>query len=199
MLDPTTYSRIVLKFVSPYARDDTTAKKWSLKFNLSGESLTSQSDADATAAALAEPVLGLVSPNTSWIAYLYYGTGESVNSYQGEYAVGAHPGTAAAYPSPSSGHNTQLEVCALIRGYVGVNSKGRSKYVFKHIHDIYEANDAVGTLLADNDNHIGTWATGVGPHDLVWVDPTTGVAATGLESQTALYTRQLRRGQKSPS
>lgn len=199
MSDPTTYNRIVLKFASPYARDDTTAKQWSLKFSLSGETLTSQSDADDTATALAAPVLALVSAETSYIGYLYYGTGHSVNDFQKSYGVGVNPGTASAYGSLSSGHRTQLEVCALGRGYVGVNSKGRAKYVFKHIHDIYEDNSSVGNLLALTGAPFDAWTTGVGPHSLVWVDPTDGTAATSVGALEPLYTRQLRRGQKSPS
>lgn len=199
MADPDGYNRIVLKFVSPYSRRDTEDQMWSVKFSLSGEAWPSLADATGTAMALAEPILTLVNGGTSYVGYLAYAPGSEVNDYQQVYAAGEYPGTATAYPEPSEGHQTQLEVCALARAAVGVNSKGRAKYLFKHIHNIIEDSSTVGELLAVSGSPLATYSTGVGPRDLVTVDPSTGQASSAWTIHPALYTRQLRRGQKSPS
>lgn len=199
MADPTTYNRFVLKFESPYARRDTSTQQWTVKFSMSGEEVTSQSDADATALDLAGPILALTEGGTSFVGYLYYAPGSDVNKYQASYATGVHPGTAAGYDSPSSCHATQLEVCGLAYAYVGVNSKGRAKYLFKHIHDILEQNTSPGNIGALTGSPLSIWSTGCGPNDLVTVDPTTGTASEAWDIHSALYTRQLRRGQKAPS
>lgn len=199
MSDPTTYNRFVLKFESPYARRDTSTQLWTTKFNMSGEAITDQTTADETALAIAGPILALSEGETSYVGYLYYPPGSAVNTLQKVYDTGAHVGTASAYASTTGLHATQLEVCALCYAYVGVNSKGRAKYLFKHVHDILEQNAAPGVLGGLTGSPLAAWSTGCGPNDLVTVDPTTGVASDTWDVHAGLYTRQLRRGQKSPS
>jgi len=196
--DPTTYQRITLKFQTPYAREGGDYKEWTVKFALSGESLSSQSDADATALALADPVLSLASGATSYTGYLHYAAGSDVNDFQNTYAIGTYPGTFDGYTGADK-DPCQLEVCVLARAYVGINSKGRAKYLFKHIHDCAQVAGSSGVTAAIEGTPLAAWSTGVGPHDLVTVDPTTGTASDAWTIHTALYTRQLRRGQKSPS
>lgn len=195
MADPTTYNRMVLKLVSPFAKYDETEHIWSVKFSLSGAEITDESDAEATALDLWAPIAMLNQPATSLIGWLYYAPGSSVNKYQATYDAGVKPGTAAAYTGAN--YVQQLEVCGLARCPVGVNSKGRAKYLFKHIHDV--SGDDTGGMFApieSGETILHNWNAGCGPDELVPVDPTTGVQGGPWTLQEALYTRQLRRGQK---
>lgn len=194
MADPDTYNRIVLKMATPFTKLGETGHIWSVKFSLSGVDLTSSSDAEATALDLFAPIKHMTTGETSLVNWLYYKQGSEVNTYQGSYSPGTHSGDLTAY----SGSPTfcQLEVCALARCPVGVNSKGRAKYLFKYIHDISQS-PSPGELstIADETTLLAPWNTGSGPNELVPVDPTTGLQGTGWTIHPALYTRQLRRGQ----
>lgn len=195
MADPTTYSRIVLKMSSPYFREGGAYKTWTVKFNLSGAELTSQADAEATALDLAAPLLALGFTPSYLLGWLYYAPGSDVNKYQAVYEATDHPCTEAAYTG--GGHPAQLEVIALCRCPVGVNSKGRAKYLMKHVHAVM-SDGSGGTLsaLASPATLLDKWNTGSGPESLVPVDPTTGVQGGPWTIETGLATRQLRRGQK---
>lgn len=199
MPDPTTYNRFTLRFVSPYAREDTETKQWSLKFSMSGEPVTTLTVAEETAMDLANPVLSLLASVSSYVGFLYYAPGSDVNSFQAVYDPGTYPGNGEAYADGGETHNTQLEVVALCRASVGPNSKGRANYLMKHIHGIGESNTSPGTLGALTGTPLAAWSTGCGPNDLVTVDPTHGTASAAWTIAEALYTRQLRRGQKAPS
>lgn len=197
MADPTTYHRIILKFQSPFTKRGETGQYWTLKFSLSGAALTSSADAEATASDLASDILGLVTPNTSWVGWRYYAAGSSVNEWGGDYAPSAHPGTEASY-AESDRVTQQLEVVALLRCYVKQSSKGRPVYLFKHVHDIAQSGTAAGELAGTITNPLPHLNDGAGPNLLVPCDPTTGQTGTGWAPHTALYTRQLRKGVKPP-
>lgn len=196
MADPDTYNRIVLKLATPFTKYGETEHIWSLKFSLSGAEITDESDAEATANGLCEAVLALTTSDTSWVGWLYYAPGSEVNKYNGSFDPGVHPGTRSAY-SADTYNSQQAEVIALLRCPVGVNSKGRTKYLFKHIHDV--SGNAPGELaaLTDPTALLANWNNGAGPDSLVPVDPTTGVQGGPWSIQNALYTRQLRRGTKA--
>jgi hypothetical protein len=197
MSDPTSYQRITLKFFTPFAKKDN-LQEWQCKFALSGVDLTSSADAEEVALALAAPILSLTTPNTYLGGWLYYPINADVNLYQGTYESTDHPGTEDAYTVPADGYRQQLEVCALAHAVVGVSSKGRAVYLQKHIHDVLAYDDGTGNILP-NTADFTTWTTGLGSHDLVTVSPTTGEASEAWSVHTALYTRQLRRGEKAPS
>lgn len=193
MADPDTYNRVTLKFETPYARRDGDHQQWTLKFSLSGDDLTSSADAEEVALALAAPVLGIVTANTSLVGWLYYPHTTDINLYQATYEYGARPGTAAGY-TEEGGVETQLEVCALWKAEVGVSSKGKAVYLMKHIHDILQSPTGVGTLASVDFTPFAAWTTGLGSHDLVTVSPSTGALSSAWTVDGALYTRQLRRG-----
>ena len=196
MADSTKYNRFVLKFSTPYARsgEDHT---WSLKFSTSGNNLTAQADADAAALALAQPALRLATPRTGFVGYSYYVAGSAIATFTGTYAQNAHPGTLSAYTGSSI--PTQLEVCVLARVRVGTSSKGKPTYLTKHIHDVQMSEDTPGALptMEAAATVFAEWDTGAGSENLVPCSPTTGdQPTTPWEWDTALYTRQLRQGQK---
>jgi hypothetical protein len=193
LADPDTYSRVTLKFETPYARRDGDHQTWQLKFSLSGDTLTSSADAEEVALALADPVLAITTTATSLTGWLYYPTGSNVNTYQGSYDYGDMPGTTLGYVA-DEGYDCQLEVCALAKAHVGVSSKGKATYLFKHIHDVWQQGDSAGVLNPVHADNFAAWSTGLGSHDLVTVSPTTGDASAAWELDAALYTRQLRRG-----
>lgn len=196
MADPDNFQRVILKFFSPFARKDA-LQEWQLKFSLSGGGIDNFDDAEATALALAAPVLTLTSGDTYLGGWLHYPPGSNTNDWQAVYDSTAHPGTAGAYTTLGDGNIQQLEVCALLHAVVGTSSKGRAVYLQKHIHDVYGSDTNVGQLLA-NTADFSTWSTGVGPDDLVTVSPTTGAASDAWEIHGALYTRQLRKGSAPP-
>jgi hypothetical protein len=191
--DPDTYNRITLKFSASYARRGGAEQVYQMKFSLSGDALTSSADAEEVATALADPILGISQPDTSWIGWLYYAPGSEVNSYQGSYATGAKPGTQAGYLD-NNGAYQQLEVCALLKAVTGVSSKGKAVYLMKHVHNVQQSNTGAGVLNPIDISNFADWSTGLGTHDLVTVSPTTGEASQAWEVDPALYTRQLRRG-----
>ena len=193
MSDPATYNRFVLKFETPYARRGGANQLWQLKFAMSGDDLTSSADAEATAEDLAAPVLGLVTTETSWTGWLYYKHGSTVNDYNADYDYGVNPGTAAAYAT-GGGKSTQLEVCMIAKARVGTSSKGKAVYLMKHIHDVVEASGGPGFLEEVTAGTLDAWSTGCGPNNLVTVSPSTGDLSDAWTWDTALYTRQLRRG-----
>lgn len=196
MSDPTTYQRITLKLASPFAKYGETQHQWSVKFSLSGTNLTNFSDAEATALALWHPIRDITNGGTSLIGWLHYAPGSDVNGMQASYPYGEYPGTAAAYTGTVEPQ--QLEVVCLARCPVGVNTKGRAKYLFKHIHDVNQgATQGVLATLGSASATLTPWNDGAGPESLVPVDPTTGVSGGPWTFHTALYTRQLRRGQKA--
>lgn len=195
MAEPTTYSRMTLKMVVPFSKYGEAEHNWSVKFALSGAALTSESDAEATALDLWTPIANLTVSDVNLVGWLYYPPGTDVNEYQATYDLGVHSGTLAGYSTGDPFHAQQAEVTALARCQVGVNSKGRAKYLFKNIHGIVCLAD--GQTIPDlTGTPLLKWNTGSGPHSVVPVDPTTGVAGTGWSLHTAAYTRQLRRGKK---
>lgn len=198
MSEPTTYSRIALKFVCPFARDDTSDKQWSVKFAISGAVIPSDTIAEEAALAIAQPILDLSSAGTSLIGWLYYPPGSSVNTYQATYATGTYPGTQDAYTTHQEAQ--QAEVVVLARCPVGRNSLGRAKYLFKHIHNVPSAS-TVGTLnpLISETTTLAPWNEGVTSSNYVPVDPTTGVQGGPWTLAGALYTRQMRRGSRPPA
>lgn len=198
MSEPTTYSRVALKFVCPFARDDETEHIWSVKFAISGTEISTETEAATVALGLAGPILALSSAGTSLIGWLYYPPGSNVNSFQGTFAAGVHPGTQSAYTSTQEAQ--QAEVVVLARCPVGVNSLGRAKYLFKHIHNV-PSGPTVGTLnpVSNVTTLLEPWNDGVGTADNVPVDPTTGVQGGPWQLAPALYTRQLRRGHRPPA
>jgi hypothetical protein len=193
MADVDTYTRITLKFETPYARRGDDHQMWQLKFSLSGEPISSLSDAEATASDLADPVRTLTSAQTSYVGFLAYPPGSNVNNYQHNYDYGVNPGTGSAYAS-GSGEQVQLEVVMLAKALVGVSAKGKAVYLMKHIHDVPQATGSAGVLDPPDADTLLPWSTGVGPNDLVTVSPTTGDASEAWTWDAALYTRQLRRG-----
>lgn len=195
MPEPTTYSRMTLKFTSPFAKYGESAHLWSIKFALSGAEITVQATADAVAQDLADGCRALATSETSFIGWLYYPPGGHVNTLSADYDSGTYPGTRSAYTDPT-GAAEQLEVCALLRCPVGRNSLGRSKYLFKHLHDVTGGSAGEIAALIDFDTTFAAWQTGAGPDSVVPVDPTTGVQGGPWTIHPALYTRQLRRGQK---
>lgn len=194
MPDVDTYQRITLKFETPYARRGGADQQWQLKFSLSGVDMTDHTTIATTASDLAAPILLLCSPNTSYCGFLYYQHGSNVNYYQESYDYGDNPGSGDGYISGGSGRTTQLEVCALARAHVGVSAGGKPVYLMKHIHDVYELADSPGVLEPPLADVLTVWSTGVGPNDLVTISPTTGDASEPWTIDSALYTRQLRRG-----
>jgi len=187
---------MILKFFSPFAKKDA-EQEWQLKFSLSGD-IGDKADMETTGLALAAPVLSLTSGATYLGGMLAYNAGSTVNDYQWTYASTDHPGTASAYDTVGDGEPQQLEVCALVHAVVGVSSTGKAVYLQKHIHDVYGSNSNIGQLLA-NTADFSSWSTGVGPEDYVTVSPTTGNESEAWVLHAALYTRQLRRGEKAPS
>jgi hypothetical protein len=192
--DVDTYNRITLKFETPYARRGGAHQTWHLKFSLSGDDMTDHSDIAATASDLAAPVLLLCSPNTSYTGFLYYQHGSNINYYQESFEYGVNPGSGDGYDAGGSGRTTQLEVVALCRAAVGVSAGGKPVYLMKHVHDVYEQEGSPGVMLPPLADVLDPWSTGCGPNDLVTVSPTTGDASAAWTIDTALYTRQLRRG-----
>jgi hypothetical protein len=197
MADPSTYQRVILKFFTPFSRKDA-EQEWQVKFNISGDLPDNKADAEEAVLALADPILSLTSTNTYLGGALWYNSGSTVNEWQWTYASTDHPGTASAYDTLGDGNIQQLEVCALVHAVVGVSSTGKAVYLQKHIHDVYGANDAVGNLLA-NTADFSAWSTGFGVTDYVTISPTTGGGSEPWVLHGALYTRQLRRGEKAPS
>lgn len=198
MSDPTTYHRVTLKMASPFAKYGESAHIWSVKFSLSGGSDLDESDAEATALALWAPIQQLCTAATSLVGWLYYNAGSSTNAWQGTYEIGEHVGNQGAYSGEQYGQ--QLEVIVLARCPVGVNSKGRAKYLFKHIHDVVQgATAGEHSTITDPTDVLENWNSGSGPESLVPVDPTTGVAGGPWTLQLPTYTRQLRRGEKGGS
>lgn len=197
MADPTNYQRITLKMSTYYAR--TAAQHiWSVKFNLSGDTPLDEADAATTALDLWAPIKRLTSAQTSFVGWLYYEIGSNVNSSSDDYALDTYVGDRTAYTTEPSG--IQLECVAICRAKCGVSSLGRNKYLMKHIHDIgqgasvgvLETLEAVDTVLAE-------WVTGAGPNSVYPVDPIGGARGTPWTIDTAIYTRQLRRGERPPA
>lgn len=197
MADPTNYQRITLKMSTYYAR--TAAQKvWSLKFNLSGDTPLDYADFLTTADDLWRPVQRFTTGATSFIGALYYEIGSNVNTWAVDYPLDSSVGNTEAYSA--SGTDSQLEVVVICRAKCGTSSLGRSKYLMKHIHDVQQGSspgvvaplEATATVLAE-------WITGAGPDSLVPVDPIGGAVGTPWEIDHALYTRQLRRGERPPA
>lgn len=197
MAEPLTYQRITLKFSSPFPKKSDGVQEWQVKFSLSGANLSSQADAEATALDLFKPIQRLTSPNTSLIGWVHYPTGSAINDFQESYAIGAHPGNYGGYTDVAHSNNCQLEVIALAKCRVGTNSKGRAAYLFKHIHDVLCVASGGQLAVRESDATImAEWDTGAGPHALVPVAPRNGTQGGPWVLDEALYTRQLRRGQK---
>lgn len=197
MSDPTNYQRITLQMSTYYARTGG-QKVWSVKFNLSGDTPLDDADFRTTAQDLWNPIQRLTSANTSWVGALYYEIGSNINTFAHTYPLGTETGDLAAYES--GGHETQLEVCAILRAACGRSSLGRAKYLMKHIHDVQENAPGVLQTLAETPAVImAEWITGAGPLDLVPVDPIGGAVGTPWQIDPNLYTRQLRRGERPPA
>lgn len=196
LADPTTYSRITLKLTTPFTKYAEEAHIWSVKFSLSGAALTTSAEAEAVALDLWTPIQKLTSGATNLLSWLYYAPGSAVNDFNMTYTPGTHTGTWGAYSGGSV--PAQLEVCAMLRCPVGVNSLGRTKYLFKHIHDCALSSSTAGDLgtITDPSAVLEQYNSGAGSELLVPVDPTTGVSGGPWSIHTAAYTRQLRRGQK---
>jgi len=197
MADPTNYQRIVLNMSTPYARRGG-RQIWSVKFNLSGDTPLDYADFTATAHDLWLPISKLVSPNTSYIGARYYEIGSNINTWTVDYAVGGNIGDWSAYSGTMV--ETQLEVVVIARARCGTSSLGRAKYLMKHIHDVAQGADA-GVLATIDDPAavMAKWITGSGPDELVPVDPIGGAVGTPWQIDAALYTRQMRRGERPPS
>jgi hypothetical protein len=197
MADSVQYARFVLKFQTPYFRKGE-PHVWSLKFSVSGGNITSQGDSDTTALALAQPVLRLTSGNTSLVGYTYYNSGSTVATFANTYAVGTHAGNGQAYAA--GGNSQQLEVCALATVRVGTSAKGKATYLSKHIHDVQGNPSQPGEIdgLNNQNTILAEWITGAGPENRIPISPTTGDQPTApWRIDDALYTRQLRQGQKA--
>lgn len=195
MSDPTTYHRITLRMASPFAKYGEDQHIWTVKFSLSGDTSLDEADAEATALDLWAPIQQLTQESTSLIGWLYYNAGSATNAWNGSYEYGVHNGNQGAYSGDS--YAQQLEVCALARCPVGSNSRGRAKYLFKHIHDALQgATQGELATVTDWTDVLSKWNTGAGPESLVPVDPTTGVQGGPWSVSDNLYTRQLRRGEK---
>lgn len=198
MTEPTTYARMTLKMTTPFAKYGETKHIWSVKFALSGSTLGTADEAEAVALGLWNPIKKLTSGSTNLLGWLYYGTGDTVNLFNKTYEDGTYVGDWAAYEDATDPQ--QLEVCALLRCPVGVNSKGRTKYLFKHVHDCGGTSTA-GVLAAISDPSavLAEYDSGAGSELLVPVDPTTGVQGGPWQIMSAMYTRQLRRGHRPPA
>lgn len=196
--EPTTYSRMTLRFTSPFAKYGESAHIWTVKFALSGAAITVQATAESVAQDLWNgPIHGLVTSETHFVGWLYYPPGSDINSLQAVYGATEYPGSGGAYSG--SGDPQQLEVTCLLRCPVGVNSLGRAKYLHKSIHDVLGGSAGNLATLTDPWTGLSTWNDGCGPDLLVPVDPTTGVQGGPWQLKTSLFTRQLRRGKKASS
>jgi hypothetical protein len=192
MADVDTYHRMTLKLTTYYARKGKD-QVWSCKFSLSGAAITDPTVAETVALGLFGPIQALTSARTSLTGWLYYNAGSNVNTYQLQYPVGTHQGNGDAYGGTVE--PAQLEVVGLCRAPVKINTKGRQTYLFKHVHDIGASNTAQGELAAIESEAtlFQPWNDGVGPDNLVPIDPSTGQIPTAPWSiASALYTRQLR-------
>lgn len=197
MADSTTYHRFALTFTSPWNIGTVTTHNWHCKFSVSGTIVMTAADAQATAIALAQPILDVASSKTYLSAWAYYPSGTNVAAQFGSFLPTDHPGTGNAYGTGPFAP-AQLEVVGLARSLVGKNSKGKPVYLRKWCHDVQ--------VLQSNPNSFGgvagtyqglkAWNTGSGPHNVVPVSPTTGLQGGPWTFETHAYTHQLRRGAK---
>lgn len=198
MPEPTTYHRMALKMTTPFAKEGGAQQEWESKFALTGTVPLTQADAEATALDLWQPIQKTTSPATSLIGWTYWPAGSTVNTMSNGYSIGTHVGNNQYYLTPSTKSPNQLEVVALCRAHVGVNTKGRPIYLYKHIHDVLS--DSAGHLappLGSFGDFLAKWNTGSGPNNLLPCAPASG--GTGTFSVAAgLFTRQMRRGSKKP-
>jgi hypothetical protein len=197
LADPVTYQRITLKITTPFLKQGGAQHEWQMKFSLSGSTAMTQADAELTALDLWKPASHLCSARTQLIGWLYYQAGQATHTYQQTYAEGTHMATFDAYVTTNTNNNAQIEVVALVRAPNGLSTKGKPKYLFKHVHDI--ACDPNGDAIAarhDETTLLAPWNAGSGPHLLVPVSPTTGVQGGPWAIEGPAYTRQLRRGAK---
>lgn len=198
MTEPTTYHRMALKMSSPFAKEGGAQQEWECKFALTGVTELTQTTAEATALDLWQPIQKTTSPATSLIGWTYWPSGSTVNTLSNGYALGTHQGNNQYYLTPSTKWGNQLEVCALCRAHVGVNSKGRPVYLYKHIHDVLS--DTPGHLapaLGTQGDFLNKWNTGSGPNNVIPCAPLSGGTGT-FEVASGLFTRQMRRGSKKP-
>lgn len=197
---PTSAQAFRLEFTSPWNKLGETDQVWSVKFHTSGDGMSSQAEADTHAAALADLILGTVSPATSFTRYIHYPVNSNVNDYLNDYEIGANPGTTTAYDAPPTAFQ-QLEVCHLWRCAAGKNTKGREKYLFKYIHGAVASGDTLALAQAPFpyvSGYLTPLHTGVGPNDLVATLPDGTIPTASWELADRLYTRQLRRGTPVP-
>jgi hypothetical protein len=197
MAEIITYNRVILKLQSPWNIGSETTHDWSVKFNLSGAAALSSTDAEATAHALAGPILALTESATSLIEYVYYAPGSKVATSFNTYAPGTYPGTGSAY-NPASGQAAQLEVAILLRSPVGKNSLGKPVYLRKWVHGVLASSTDPNShaSLADPSGLLSVYDDGAGPSKLVPVAPRNGSQGGPWMIEGHLYTHQLRRGHK---
>jgi hypothetical protein len=198
---PTLGQAFRLEFQSPWNRNGETVQTWSVKFHTTGTGMSSQSEAETHALALADYVLGTNPPDTSLTRWIHYPVNSTVNDYLADYESGVHPGTGNAYDVSATVFQ-MLEVCHLWRCPAGKNAKGRTKYLFKYVH-----NGACGGASQTNNDTPVPYTTdylqsltvgGFGPNNLTTTLP-DGTPPTGdWELAERLYTRQLRPGTPKP-
>lgn len=195
MSDPDTYHRIVLKLSTPFAKEGGQRQDWQLKFSLSGSQTLDQADAEATALDLWSCPKSLCSGQTSLMGWTYYPAGSQIGAASNSYNVGDHVGDRSYYNSPGSQFQNQLEVVALLRAPAGRSSKGRNKYLYKHIHDVGSTVQGVlgGGPATGTSIGVAKWNTGCGPNSLRPCSPSDGTIGTWTINNN-LYTRQMRRG-----
>jgi hypothetical protein len=195
MADSVKFQRFILKMQSPWNLPGQTEHIWHNKFSVSGSISMTQEDAEATALDLWQPIAGLTSSKTSLVGFSYYESGNKVATYAVPYAAGTHNGTLGGYTT-NADPGCQLEVCALARNPVGVNSLGKEVYLRKWIHDVLSTpSDPNALAPRTNDSLLlSQWNHGSGPHAVVPIDPTSGDQGPGWQLETHLYTHQLRRG-----
>jgi hypothetical protein len=197
MAEIITYNRVILKFQSPWNIGTVTTHEWSVKFNLSGAAALNSTDAEATAHALAAPILALTESATSLVEYVYYAPGSKVATSFNVYAPGTYPGTGSAY-NPASGQAAQLEVSVLLRSPVGKNSLGKPVYLRKWVHGVLASSTDPNShaSLADPSGLLAVYDDGAGPSKLVPIAPRNGQQGGPWMIEGHLYTHQLRRGHK---
>jgi hypothetical protein len=192
----TQFQEFVLTFQSPWNLAGKTSHNWHQSFYVSGTINHTDADAETAGLALAKPALDLASAQTSLIGITYYPSQSIVSTTNKVYAVGTHPGTAAAYLNSPVDHQ-QLEVCVVAHAPIAKNSKGKEVYLRKYFHDVAAAD-------ADNNAHqtltpaftaLTPFNTGSGPHSVVPCSATTGKSGPWTV-ETHLFTHQLRKGKK---
>jgi hypothetical protein len=195
MTDSKTYQRIVLDMESPWNLQGDSTHVWHNKFSLSGTIAMSAADAEATALDLWTPISALTGATTSLVGWSYYMAEQTVAAFGNTYATGTHVGTRNAFTAGLS-YGQQLEVCVLAQAPCGKNSRGKTVYLRKWIHDAAAESTDPNTIapLASPATLFAKWDHGSGPHSVVPVDPTGGTAGTPWTAHTHLYTHQLRRG-----